>query len=812
MITVYGHLGAPSPELRDAVAKADVVVGGRRHLDELAVAEDKRIGLGALTAAVQQIQELPEDTDVVVLASGDPLWFGVVRKLRSAGLRPRVITKASSVAEAFARVGLPWDDAVTVSIHGRPVAPALAAARRYSKVAVMTDPRQPLSQLSEPLADLGRVFVLAERLGETDERVRILTADELGILDDVSHPNVVLVLERHPDQDWDETPVDTTRPAQIAVAEVALQRTAAAESLVIGQVVNSAASRERAQRITKLIGDTRIYDGPTTQGLPQAFEECDLVISHLALGATARILAPLLGSKKTDPGVVVIDQGGRFVVPLIGGHVGGANELATTLAEGLGATAVVTTATDSLGIPALDTLGWRHSGDVAAVTGAMLDGHPVKVIRDLPWPLPSMPENVSADLATDQAHALIVVTDRDIDQLEPTQLPRVVLYPPSLIVGMGCNRGTSEQILRQHLEATLAQAGLAIHSVAAITSVDAKAREGGLKRLAKQLGVPFVCYDAEELAAIEVPTPSPRVEAEVGTPSVSEASVIAHGAELIVPKHKITDATCAVGRLPVRGQLRVVGLGPGHRDLLTPMAKQAIETANCVVGYIPYVRQIRDLVSPHAEVYATKMGGEADRIAYAIERARQGDAVAFVCSGDPAIYAMASPTLELGTEGIDVSVIPGVTAELAASALLGAPLGHDHVTISLSDLHTPWQVIEQRLEAAALGDFVTVLYNPRSRKRTMHLPRALEILGRHRPDTVPVIAVHEAFRPQQRIRWAPITEFKPEWVDMHTVVIVGSSTTKPVPTGGGEMAIVTPRDYQWMDSFTQETTHADTTH
>lgn len=800
MITVYGHLGAPSEELRRAVAGAEIVVGGRRHLDELGVPDRKRIVLGALTPAVQQIKELPENTRVVILASGDPLWFGVVRKLRAAGLRPKVVTRASSVAEAFARVGLPWEDALTVSTHGRPVEPAIAAARRYSKVAVMTDPREPLATLAEPLAGLGRVFVLAERLGEDDERVRILSGDELAATSDVRQPNVVLILERHPDAEWDDEAVDVAAPRRLAAPRVARERLSVPlAELTIGQVVASDNARRRATQIDELLGATRIYDGPAAEGLSRAFEECDLVISHLALGATARIIAPLLDSKKTDPGIVVIDQGGHFVVPLIGGHVGGANELAERLADGLGATAVLTTATDSLGVPALDTLGWAHSGDVAGVTGAMLDGRLVQVVRERPWPLPPLPENVTETLPEGSSPAaLIVVTDRDASQLEPTDLPRVVLHPRSLVVGMGCNRGTSEQVLRAHLEATLATAGLTIHAVSALTSVDAKAHEGGLRRLAKQLGVPFVCFEAAELAAVDVPTPSEVVAAEVGTPSVSEASVIVRGAELIVPKQKCPDATCAIGRLPARGELRVVGLGPGHRDLLTPMARQAIESATYVVGYIPYVRQIRDLVSPHAQVYATKMGDEEKRTAYAIARAREGHSVAFVCSGDPAIYAMASPTLEQGTEGIDVQVVPGVTAELAASALLGAPLGHDHVTISLSDLHTPWEVIEQRLCAAADGDFVTVLYNPRSRKRTMHLPRALEILGAKRPADVPVMAVREAFRPQQRIRWAPIGEFKPEWVDMHTVVIVGSSTTKPVATGGGETAIVTPRDYRWM--------------
>ncbi len=802
MISVHGLLGAPSEELRRAAAAADVVVGGRRHLDELGVDEDRRIVLGALGPAVERVSALPEGTDVVVVASGDPLWFGVVRRLRAAGLRPKVVTRASSVAEAFARVGLPWDDAVTVSAHGRPIDAAVQAARRYAKVAVMTDPRQPLRELTEPLADLGRTFVLAERLGEPDERVRILGGDELAAADDVRQPNVVLVLERHPDDDWDEEAVTTTLPRPAAPPEVASERLDDdLASLRIGQVAGSAAARANAARIDAALGvETLRFEGPAGPALTEAWAHCDLVISHLALGATTRLIAPLLESKKVDPGVVVVDQAGHFAIPLVGGHVGGANELARRVAATLGGLPVLTTATDALGIPALDTLGWAHSGDVAQVTGAMLDGRPVVVRREQRWPLPPLPGNVSEEPDGEPAGE-IVVTDRAESALEPAARPRVVLHPRSLVAGMGCNRGTSEEVLRAHLERTLAEAGLSIHSLAAITSVDAKAHEGGLIRLAKHLGVPFVTYEAAELAAHEVPNPSELVASEVGTPSVSEASVLQYGARLVVGKRKCPEATCAIGRLPARGELRVVGLGPGHRDLLTPMAREAIETATVVVGYIPYVRQIKDLISPHAEVAATKMGTEEQRTALAIQRAREGHAVAFVSSGDPSIYAMASPTLERGTEGIDVRCIPGVTAELAASALLGAPLGHDHVTVSLSDLHTSWADIERRLKAAAEGDFAVALYNPRSRKRTMHLPRALEILAEHRPADTPIMAVHEAFRPKQRIRWGTFETFDPEWVDMHTIVLVGSSTTKVVPTGDGAEAIVTPRDYQWMGTL-----------
>lgn len=802
MITVYGHLGSVTEQMRQACDSADIVVGGRRHLDMLGVPEDKRIVLGALTQAVEKIKAAGEDKTIVVIASGDPLWFGVVRKLRSYGLRPQVKTAASSVAEAFARVGLPWDDAITVSAHGRPLEPAIAAAKRYTKVAVMTDHRQPLSDLAEPLADLNKTFVLAERLGEDDERVQILDAGQLSAIGDVRQPNVVLVLAHHPDDNWDDDDaVDVAGPRLIKPA-TANQRLVEHElsQLRIGQVVASKNARIRAGQIDQILGtETIVYDGPSTQGLRNAFDECDLVISHLALGATTRIIAPLLTSKKTDPGVVVIDQGGRFVVPLVGGHVGGANELASRLAEGLGATPVLTTATDSLNLPALDMLGWPHSGDVAAVTSALLDGEQVQLVREQPWPLPPLPGNVGEEVSDPVGR--IVVTDRALDRIDTDELPTVVLNPDSLVVGMGCNRGTDVQALRQLLDDTLAEAGLSIHSLKAITSVDVKANEIGLIKLAKTLNVPFVTYSADELNTHQVPTPSEVVANEIGTPSVAEASVMAYGAALIVPKHKTAEATCAIGRVPARGELRIVGLGPGSRELLTPMARKAIETATVVVGYTPYVRQIKDLCAPGIDIHATKMGTELERTSYAIAQARSGKAVTLVCSGDPAIYAMASPTLEQGTEGIDVKIVPGITAELAASALLGAPLGHDHVTISLSDLHTSWEDIERRLQAAAEGDFVTVLYNPRSRSRTKHLPRALEILSAHRPPTTPVMMVHEAFRPHQEIRWAALSEFDPTWVNMNTIVIVGSSTTTTAPTGEGEVFVVTPRDYQWMGAI-----------
>ena len=571
---------------------------------------------------------------------------------------------------------------------------------------------------------------------------------------------------------------------------------------MIGQVTSGPASQTRANQIDVILGHTTLrYTEGAVTGLPQAWTECDLIVSHLALGATTRIIAPLLTSKKTDPGVVVIDDAGRFVVPLVGGHAGGANDLATRIATGLDATAVLTTATDSLGLPALDTLGWPWSGDVAGVTRAILDGLPVAIKRSRRWPLPPMPPNVTlldaeSQAAAPDAVAQVLVTDlaTPIAHHQPT----VVLNPPSLVAGVGCNRGTTCVALLALLSDTFATAGLTLKSLAALTSVDAKADEPGLIELAASLHVPLLTYPAELLAGLDVPNPSAAPQAAVGTPSVAEASVLAHGAELVVEKQRTTEATCAIGRIPARGKLTVIGLGPGSRDLTTPRAQQAIRDASVVVGYRPYVAQVKDLLRPGTKIASTPMGKEEERTATAIEYARQGYNVALVCSGDPAIYAMASPTLEQGTDGIDIEIVPGVTASLAASAILGAPLGHDHATISLSDLHTDWDTILKRVRAAAEADLVTVLYNPRSRTRLHHLPDALAIFAAHRPAATPVAVVEEADRPDQRVTLSTIGEFDPTVVNMNSLVVVGSSTTRYLPAGTGRTVMVTPRDYHWM--------------
>ncbi|HKT01023.1 MAG TPA: precorrin-3B C(17)-methyltransferase, partial [Rugosimonospora sp.] len=239
----------------------------------------------------------------------------------------------------------------------------------------------------------------------------------------------------------------------------------------------------------------------------------------------------------------------------------------------------------------------------------------------------------------------------------------------------------------------------------------------------------------------------------------------------------------------------IVGLGPGAEDLRAPRATEALRRASVVVGLDQYLDQIRHLLRPGTRVLDSGLGDEELRARTAVELAGAGHAVALVGSGDAGVYAMASPALQLAGGDVDVHAVPGITAALAAGALLGAPLGHDHAYLSLSDLHTPWPVIEGRLSACAAADLVLCLYNPRSTRRTGQFDKALALLAGHRGPGTPVGVVRDASRPGERVRHTTLGELAadPSMVDMRSVVLVGSTRTARI---AGRM--VTPREYRWL--------------
>ncbi|MEH6546829.1 MAG: precorrin-3B C(17)-methyltransferase, partial [Sneathiella sp.] len=300
-----------------------------------------------------------------------------------------------------------------------------------------------------------------------------------------------------------------------------------------------------------------------------------------------------------------------------------------------------------------------------------------------------------------------------------------------------------------------------------------------------------------------------------GCHGVSEGAALAAAGEtgnLIVAKHKSKRATTAIALATdplklinignAQGKLSVIGIGPGQDLWRTPEASHLIAEATDLVAYSLYL----DLLGPSIAGKTRHdygLGEEETRVRAALDLAAEGKNVALISSGDIGIYAMATLVFELIQhekksmwDRLDIQVTPGISALQAAAARAGAPLGHDFCTISLSDLLTPWDVIERRIEAAAAGDFVISFYNPVSLKRRTQLHAAKEILLRHRPDSTPVIIARNLGRETESVAFVSLIDLDPEQVDMLTLVMVGSSESQIAETNSGNKRwVYTPRGY-----------------
>lgn len=244
------------------------------------------------------------------------------------------------------------------------------------------------------------------------------------------------------------------------------------------------------------------------------------------------------------------------------------------------------------------------------------------------------------------------------------------------------------------------------------------------------------------------------------------------------------------------GWLIVAGLGPGAEGMVTPEVTEALAQATDVIGYIPYVARVapREGLTLHASDNRV----EIDRSVHALQLAAEGRRVVVVSSGDPGVFAMAAAVFEALEAGpqkwrsLDIRVLPGITAMLAAAARAGAPLGHDFCAINLSDNLKPWELIEKRLRLAAEADFAMAFYNPRSARRPNGFERTLEILREACGDDRPVIFARAVSTPEEVLRVVPLLEARPEMADMRTMVIVGSSRTRIIRRDGGPI-VYTPR-------------------
>lgn len=588
----------------------------------------------------------------------------------------------------------------------------------------------------------------------------------------------------------------------------------------------------------------QFYDQSLAEHLVNIWHKSKAIIFTLAMGAVVRLITPLLTDKNTDPAIILIDRASEYVISLTGGHQGNADKLTELLARELDAKPIITSASSSLNLPSIDTFGnifgWhKGEGNWTEVSINIARNKPVLVQQNsgLKWwqnrlpahhsfifdtaessSVKTTPENEQNPLTTEEKNIKGMVYI-GVEKTPKVDIPCVSWHPRLLWVGIGCERNTSASLIESAVTNVLNQYNLAQKAIASLGTIDLKNDEIGIVALAEKWNLPLQIFTSEALKSVSVPNPSSIVENEVGTPSVAEASALKAGLlpnlsenqlkppYLVVPKQIIRQegekgaVTIAIARSnleynPNQGKLYLIGTGPGSLEYLTSTAKTALREADIIIGYGLYIDLVKSLLRPEQIIESSPITQERQRAQRAIELAKWGLKVAVISSGDCGIYGMAGLVLELlanqnwDTKQPPLQVFSGITAMQSVAAKIGSPLMHDFCAISLSDLLTPWDVIEKRLTAAASADFVTAIYNPRSNTRTQQIVKAQEIFLQYRNPNTPVAIARSVTREDENIVITTLEMMLTHSIDMLTTVIIGNSSTKRYHD-----LLITPRGY-----------------
>ena len=581
-------------------------------------------------------------------------------------------------------------------------------------------------------------------------------------------------------------------------------------------------SRIPACRYEKYTGAANAEEASPSEWTAEAFQKGDPILFIGAVGIAVRLVAESIKSKLSDVPVLVMDIEGNFVIPILSGHYGGANELAEQIAMIVGATPVITTATDTLGAFAPDLFAQKYHFAIRNVkalpriSGKSVAGEEITLTIDpdlsqvkeyferedgmnLPSGVVTIESKTEQDPSGMEESRDIFITYKPISDVE-LRGETLYLTPQIFHVGIGCKKDISSEKLEEFYREQCASLAVDPVAVKEISSIDRKKEEPAILSLAEKLGVPFRTFSAEELN--EVPGDFPNsafVEETVGVGNVSaRAAALSAGTgyRMISDMVKKDGMTMAFAGAFHAGEkkLYVVGIGPGKPEGMTIEAMQALSESEVIAGYPVYLKLLPEKFSGKKQI-ATGMTKEVERCRMALKEADQGKTVALVCSGDPGVYGMAGLVLSLREDypEVKVRVIPGVTAALSGAALLGAPLIHDFSLISLSDRLTPWEKIEERLKKAAEGDFVIVLYNPESKGRAGYLSRACGILLNILPEDRASAYVRSIGREGEEVWTGTLNELSEKTVDMFTTVFIGNSTTRKM----GD-SLVTERGYLYQ--------------
>lgn len=526
----------------------------------------------------------------------------------------------------------------------------------------------------------------------------------------------------------------------------------------------------------RVVGADRTYHefGVT---LRELYQQDTPIIALCAAGIVIRTLAPLLLEKGAEPPVLAVAEDGSAVVPLLGG-LGGVNLLAREIATALNVAAAITTSGElRFGTCLLNPPSGYALADLDVgkrFVSDLLAGESVRIEGPAPWLCEAqLPQDQNARLAIHISHV-----ERQANANE------LLIYPRNVLVAVSAGTPDLADVIRS----ALSRAGIALQSLACLLADEREMADEALRDAALELAV-SLRFSARAASVLE--------HVQSATSSLLNAIDVADDMAIAVATEPVNPLM--IGR--ARGRLAVIGLGPGAAELMVPAVKTELARANDVLGYETYVRMAGPFRADQV-LHCTDNREEMQRARHAFELAVQGRNVVVVSSGDPGVFAMAAAVLEALHESrdpawhdVDLEILPGVSASLATAAQAGAPLGHDFCVLSLSDNLKPWDIIEKRLDLAAQADLAMAFYNPISRSRPWQLGRALEIVARHRTSETPVVLGRDVGRPGQTLRVTSLGQLTPDQVDMRTMVLIGSSTTRVFPRRQGSSWVYTPRSY-----------------
>ena len=518
--------------------------------------------------------------------------------------------------------------------------------------------------------------------------------------------------------------------------------------------------------------------------LRELFAQGTPLIGICAAGILIRTIAPMLCDKKQEPPVLAVAEDGSAVVPLLGG-LNGVNDLARRIAEALDIEAAITTTGDIRFRTALlsPPTGYHLANPEEAkkFISDLLAGAQVKLEGNAPWLSNSqLPINPNGNLT-------ITITE----QLVTSAPNRLVYHPATIAIAV------SESIDLDIIQQLLADAQLAPASVAGIFAPITIAANPALTDIANAFKVPIRFLTSNYLEKWISQGYSPAQAIAMNVTDSSPLSTSFPHLAVAIANTPIDPST--IGQ--PRGQLAIIGTGPGGQEWMSPEVKKILKSATDLVGYKTYINLIGSLADGKQR-HESDNREEIHRATMALDLAASGRYVAVVSSGDPGIYAMAAAVFEAYEqnlkpewESIDIHVAPGISAMQAAAAAIGAPLGHDFCAISLSDILKPWSIIEQRIAAAGEADFAIAFYNPVSKERIWQLAAARDILLQYRQPDTPVVLARNIGRPGQMVKVIKLQELTSDVADMRTVILVGSSQTRTIKRGYGSIYVYTPRRY-----------------